>query len=133
MSLCGDNIAMPAFELAFWRCVAIAASKLPSDRGMASSIAAGKDATAQEGAFQRIVAMVTAAAAAGHFAGCIETRYRLAFRVQHLAVQIGVQPAQRLARQDVQPDGDRGPCFGSRILCGLVTRVSLSPNICARR
>src|SRR5205085_2217208 len=53
--------------------------------------AAGEDAAAEEGAFQRRIAMHAAAAETGGLANGIEPRYRLAIGAQHAAVEIGLQ------------------------------------------
>ena len=74
---------------------------------MPSRIPARKDAAAEKRALERVVAVVAAAAEAGDFARRVEAGDRLARRVEHLAVEIGVQAAERLAGQDVEPHGDQ--------------------------
>ena len=53
------------------------------------------------------IAMHAAAAETGDFAHRIEALDRLAIGAQHAAVEIGLQAAQRLAGQDVEPDRDQ--------------------------
>ena len=51
---------------------------------MSSGMPASEDAAAEEGAFERIIAVVAAASETGHFASCIQARNRFALLVQHL-------------------------------------------------
>ena len=75
--------------------------------GRASGDPAGEDAAAEEGALERVVAVHPAAAEAGDLARGVDTRERLARGLEHAGVEVGVQAAEGLARQDVQPDGDQ--------------------------
>src|SRR5882757_6599779 len=63
-------------------------------------VAAGEQAAAEEGAFQRAIAVHAAAAEASGFAGSVESGNDLAIVAEHARVQIGLEAAQRLAGQD---------------------------------
>jgi len=63
-------------------------------RRCAPGIAAGKQAAAEEGAFERPIA-VHAAAEAGRFAGGVKPRHDLAVTAEHARVEVGLEPAQR--------------------------------------
>mmetsp|Transcript_23756 Transcript_23756/g.42624 ORF Transcript_23756/g.42624 Transcript_23756/m.42624 type:complete len:209 (+) Transcript_23756:1059-1685(+) len=78
----------------------------PALRNLATPprVPAGKNTSAQKRTFKRVVAVVAAAAKACDLSCCEEAGHCLAIRADHLAVQIGVQPAQRFAREDVQFD-----------------------------
>src|SRR5665213_3671023 len=78
-------------------------------RRRAAGIAAREQATAEERAFQRAVAMHAAAAETGCFAGGVEPRHDLAVLAEHAGVEIGLETAQRLAGHDVELDRDQGP------------------------
>ena len=75
--------------------------------------AAGKDAAAEEGAFERAIAVHPAAAKATHLARRIKTAKRRAARHEDATVEIGLETAERLARQD--PEADRDERTGLRI------------------
>ena len=69
--------------------------------------APAEDAAAEERALQRAVAVHAAAAEAGDLAGGVQAGQRLAGVGQDAALQVGLQAAERLAREDVQLDGDQ--------------------------
>ena len=71
-----------------------------------SGNAPGKDAAAEESAFQRAQAVAAAAAEAGRLAGRIEPRDGLAGGIQHAAAEVGLDAAQALAADDELADGD---------------------------
>src|SRR5260370_24018494 len=71
-------------------------------RRRAPGIAPGKQAAAEEGAFQRTIAVHAAAAEAGRFAGGIKPRHDLAVAAEYARVEVGLEPAQRLAGQDIE-------------------------------
>ena len=77
--------------------------------GLPPGIPPRENAPAEKGSFKRIVAMIAAAAEAGAFARRKQSADGIALGVEHLAVEIGVDAAQRLARHDVQLDGDQRP------------------------
>jgi hypothetical protein len=56
--------------------------------------------------------VIAASAEARDFAGGVEAGDRLAGRVQHLRIKVGVQAAQSLAGQDVQANRDQGAVLG---------------------
>ena len=64
--------------------------------------AAGEQAAAEERALERAVAVHPAAAEAGHLAGRVQAGQRLAVGAQHARGEVGLQAAERLAREDVQ-------------------------------
>ena len=78
----------------------------------AAGITAGKQAAAQEGAFQRPVAMHAAAAKAGGLAGGVQSRHDVAVAAEHPGVEVGLEAAQRFPGQDVELDGDQGAMSG---------------------
>ena len=87
-----------------------------------------EDAPAQERPLQRAVAVHPAAAETRHLAGSEHVAQRLPIRPQHAPRQVGLQPAQRLARQNPQPHGDQRPRLGVEQAVRLATRISLSPR-----
>src|SRR5713101_4291898 len=76
----------------------------PLGRGRAAGDTSAEDATAEERPFQRAVAMDTAAAEAAHLPRREETGDRCAGRAEDAPAEIGLQAAERLARQDPEPD-----------------------------
>src|SRR5689334_13462536 len=73
--------------------------------------AAREDAAAQEGALERAIAVHPAAAEAARLARRVQTAHRRAVRAQHPTVEIGLEPAERLAREDPQADGHEWPAL----------------------
>ena len=65
------------------------------------------DATAQEGSFQRVLAVHSAAAEAGGLAAGIEARKHRAIGIEALAVEVGLQTAERLAGEELQAHRDK--------------------------
>ena len=57
--------------------------------------------------FQRRVAVHAAAAESCDLAGRVKPRHRLAVGAQHAAVEIGLQAAERLAGQNIEPNGNQ--------------------------
>src|SRR5205814_10733437 len=53
------------------------------------------------------LAVHAAAAEAGGLAGCVEARDRLAVLAQHARLEVGLDPAERLARHRLEPDRDQ--------------------------
>src|SRR5438105_8530920 len=76
--------------------------------------APGKDAAAEERAFERAITVHATAAKAAHLACCVETAERRAARREHMTVEIGLQTAERLARQDPEADRDERTGLGIR-------------------
>src|SRR3954469_18406626 len=68
--------------------------------------APGEDAAAEEGAFQRAVAVHPAAAEAGCLARGVEAGERLAVRAEDAGGEVRLQSPQRLAGEDGEADGD---------------------------
>ena len=64
-------------------------------------------AAAEERPLQRTVAVHAAAAEAGDLAGGVQAGERLPVDAEHLRREVGVQAAERLAREDVQLDRDQ--------------------------
>src|SRR6476620_8152141 len=60
-------------------------------RGCAAGAAAGEQAAAEEGTFQRTVAVHAAAAEAGGFAGGIKPRHDLTVIAEHARVEVGLE------------------------------------------
>lgn len=87
----------------------------------------GKDATAQKCALKRVIAVVSAAAKASNLARRIKAGQGAAIGTQGLPRKIGVQPAKRLAGQNVQPHRDQWPGLGVKQPMGRAVRISLSP------
>ena len=81
-------------------------------RGRPPGGSPGEQAAAEEGALERSVAVHPAAAEAGHLARRVEARQRLARRLQDAPVEVGLQPAERLAGEDVELDRDQRPGVG---------------------
>src|SRR4051812_1538205 len=94
-------------------------TRTESARQRPAGRAPGEDAAAQEGALERVVAVHSAAAEAGDLAGRIEAGEGSAVGADHLGVEVGLEPAERLARADVQPDRDQRPVLGVEQLVGL--------------
>src|SRR5690606_7158611 len=78
----------------------------------AGGSAAGEETAAQEGPLQRTVAVHAAPAETGGLPRGVETRQGCAVHTQHTAVQIGLEAAQRLASEDVEPHADERPRLG---------------------
>jgi hypothetical protein len=78
--------------------------------GSAARSTATKDAAAQEGSFQRVVAMYTAATEPGDLSGGIQAVNGIAVRTKGARGQISLNAAQGLTGQDVHlhPDQRRG-------------------------
>ena len=72
----------------------------------------GEQATAEEGALKRAIAMHAAAAETGNLAGGINIAERLPVVPEHARRQIGFEPAQRLARQDPKSNRDQRAAVG---------------------
>jgi hypothetical protein len=70
-------------------------------RGAAASRPAREQAATEERALQGPVAVHAAAAEAGHLARGVQAGNWLPGLVKHLSVEVGVQAAERLAREDV--------------------------------
>src|SRR5260370_17258222 len=75
-------------------------------------MAPGKQSAAEEGAFQRAIAVHAAAAEAGGFAGRVKPRHDLAVAAEHAGVEVGLEAAQRLAGQDVEFYGNQRSVLG---------------------
>ena len=76
------------------------------------SAAAREDAAAEEAPFERSISVHAAAAEAGRFAGCIQTREDLASAGKDPAREVGFESAQRLAREDIQLHCDQRAGLG---------------------
>ena len=78
--------------------------------------------------------MDAAATESGRLADRVHTGDRTAVAAQHPALEVGLQAAQGLAGQHVQPDRDQrsagagrpSPALASSISCGATTRISRS-------
>src|SRR3954464_3562576 len=81
-------------------------------RRRASGISPREQASSEEGAFQRTVAVHAAAAEAGGFTCGIKSPDDLAVVAEHARVEVGLETTQRLARQDVELDRDQRALFG---------------------
>src|SRR4051794_34452183 len=68
---------------------------------------AAEQASAEERALERAVAVDSAAAEAGDLARRVETGERIARGGQDAGVEVGLQTAERLAGEDGEPDGDQ--------------------------
>src|SRR5690242_18002220 len=77
-----------------------------SGRSGAARRPAGEDAAAEEGALECVVAVHATAAEARDLARGVHARQWFARRLEDAGVEVGVQAAEGLARQDVQPYGD---------------------------
>src|SRR5665213_475783 len=77
-------------------------------RRRAPGIAPGKQAAAEECSLQRAIAVDAAAAEAGRFARGVKPPDDLAVLAEHAGVEVGLEPAQRLAGHDVELHRDQG-------------------------
>src|SRR5690349_25167021 len=77
-----------------------------------SRISSREQAAAEKSAFQRTVAVHAATAEAGGFACGIKSPDDLAVAAEHARVEIGLEAAQRLPRQDVELHRDQRAVFG---------------------
>lgn len=84
-----------------------------------SRLPARKQAAAQEGAFERPVAVHPASAEAGGLSCGIQAFHRAPVFPQHPPGQIRLQAAEGLAGQDMQTDGDERPVFRIEDFMGL--------------
>src|SRR5580658_5286501 len=80
--------------------------------GGPAGLPAAEQAAAEERAFQGPVAVHTAAAEPGYLTGRVQAGDRAGPAAKHPARQVGLQPAERLAGQDVEPDGDQRTGLG---------------------
>ena len=108
----GDKLSAHSLRMVNWRLLARFIGwrgKLyaTADGRSAPGGAAGEDAAAQERALQRAVAVHAAAAEARHLARRIDVAERRAVGLEHARRQVGLQAAQRLARQDPEPHRDQ--------------------------
>src|SRR5450759_2422731 len=107
---------------------AMAVTALPHRLGRgASGIASGKQAAAEEGAFQRAIAVHAAAAEAGCFARGVKPRHDPAVAAKDAGIEVGLEAAELLRVRMLSFTAIRGPWAGSRIRCGLAVRISRSP------
>src|SRR5436305_13753041 len=75
----------------------------------AAGHAAGEQAPSEERALQGAVAVDAAAAEARRLPGGIQTRERLTGGLQHPALEVRLETAERLSGEDVEPDRDERP------------------------
>src|SRR5262249_56400555 len=76
-------------------------------RGGYTCSATVKNAAAEERPLERAVAVHAAAPETGDLARGIDARQRLAERREDACAEIGLEPTERLARQDGKPHGDQ--------------------------
>src|SRR5690606_442874 len=91
-----------------------------SARCRASRLTPREQTPAEEGPFQRAVAVHTAAAEAARFAGREEPPDDSAVGSQRATIKIGLDATERLAGEHMQLDRDQGT--GSRILQAMRCR-----------
>ena len=84
--------------------------------------------TPQECAFESAVAVHAAAPEPCDFPSGIQPRHRLTVGSEHAAVEVSLQSAQCLARENVETDRDQGAGVRVEYLCGLAVRINLSPK-----
>src|SRR5262252_4699250 len=82
------------------RCAMVDLVKPSQLGGRASRRTPGEDATSKERAFERTVAMHAAPAKACHFSRGKHVAERCAVGLEHARGKVGLQTAQRLARED---------------------------------
>src|SRR5947208_17015311 len=68
---------------------------------------AREQAAAKERTLQRAVAVDPAPPEARHLAGCVEPWDRIAVVAEDACLEVGLEPAEGLARQDRQPHADQ--------------------------
>ena len=76
---------------------------------MAAGGAAREYAPAQERPFERVVPVIAPTAETGDLSRSVKAGDGFAIRVEALAVEIGLQPPQRFAGEDVQLHRDQWP------------------------